>query len=273
LNASYLALTKIATTDDIRNTLNIVLLAIAYILQTVLVTVRRDLHHDGYTSISFDSLQDVSYGGNIWSAYTLVTYVLLPLAQHGIVHVDLRLEPKKSESVGLYKYNIYNILGRCHNGSYDMILIDFDSLQFFTSANITLQDYAISPILLAQPNAESACYFLFWQVLWMAYGLYFNYVYDPSIVCPVEDLTVCYFVTTLLQESLDIESNENPFKHFRDWIGSVALLELANIEKRLELSNGTWGSISKQVSRDLADTLSTLLTINNCIIAPTCSAK
>jgi hypothetical protein len=167
LSNSWNALKSLANAKERRAVCN-VLLACGFIRERCLVTVMKDLSSDELNFLPL-SLQNFRERTRVWSAFSeLVRNVLLPLANLGIVHHDLRCVPDGSSG-----FRIFNILGKSHkNGTIELRLIDYDSLALFTGdPSLPLQPHAVSsPVFVGL--CESPYVFLFWQVLWMAYVLW-----------------------------------------------------------------------------------------------------
>jgi hypothetical protein len=86
----------------------------------------------------------------------------MPTANWNIVHTDVRSDP--------YDWSICNVLSYWdeERKSYELALIDFESLIACGSAQNERQTYAISVRHMGYRGNPHL--FVSWQVLWMAYG-------------------------------------------------------------------------------------------------------
>jgi hypothetical protein len=168
LDESWTAFQKLDSSPE-KIVVSDVLLACAFIERRCLVTVMKDLsaQADQFQALSYDCFQDRQA---VWLGFcNLVRNVLLPMANVGIVHADIRCVPGSHS-----KFEVYNILGkRDSGGSIELKLIDFESLVIFSTALIQIpcHPHAIS-VGTFENDFRSPHEFVFWQVLWMTYVLW-----------------------------------------------------------------------------------------------------
>jgi hypothetical protein len=161
-----------------------VLLACAHVSRQCLVVVMKDLG-------AADKPDD-------WAGFSkLVRTALLPLAGLGVVHTDIRFDPKKRL--------FCNIVEDKHSGEWQ--IIDFESLVILRGAKAVrvLQKYAVSVPSFRQP--ASSFTFLHWQVLWVAYVLWASTTNQKFVEAKT-------FVETYSS------SDQGDFLQFNDWMGS-----------------------------------------------------
>jgi hypothetical protein len=155
--------------SDVKSMVSDVVLACSFISGHCLVLMMKNLSpkSDPFQDLSHDNFPDRPA---VWRAFCkLVQNVMLPMASLDIVHNDIRCVPK-----GRSGYRVYNILGkRDPDGAIELKLIDYDSLVVFDPClkQIPMQQHAVSTGWFF--SYRSAYEFLFWQVLWMAYVLWF----------------------------------------------------------------------------------------------------
>jgi hypothetical protein len=106
-----------------------------------------------------------------WLAFRELTQeVLIPLADVGIIHCDIRFDPNSGNicNVVSYEHTVQDAGPRCRK----LMVIDFESLiEYISATNETVEEYcAISPKEVEGKGGRSTYAFLFWQVLWVAYG-------------------------------------------------------------------------------------------------------
>jgi hypothetical protein len=155
--------------SDVKCMVSDVVLACSFISGHCLVIVMKNLspQADPFKVLSHNNFPDRPA---VWRAFCkLVQNVMLPMASLDIVHNDIRCVPGDKSM-----YRVYNILGkRDPDGANELKLIDYDSLIVFDSClnQIPMQQHAVSTGWFF--SYRSAYEFLFWQVLWMAYVLWF----------------------------------------------------------------------------------------------------
>jgi hypothetical protein len=178
-------------------------------VETLLSTVMKDLSHVGKESDDMLSPHPKSSAGSTlsgfdtpllrWEAFSkLVRSVLLPMADVGVVHADIRLDPME--------WSLCNMIvdERAHPSG-EFRLIDLESLVVFRYARSrgVSQEYAIS--INHFGDSSSAHEFVFWQILWVAY-----------VWCPMtssDNLRTSWgFVYSFLK------SDDEQFREFRNWI-------------------------------------------------------
>jgi hypothetical protein len=179
----WAALKRIESKESAKAAIAPVMLACAYVSQRCLVVVMKNLG-------SSNKLLD-------WAGFSqLVKTALLPLAQFGVVHTDIRFDPEKRRFA--------NIVADSQTGEWRMI--DFESLIIFRGASGSQaeQDYAVGSTSF--PDSASAYTFLHWQVLWVAYVLW-ACVANQSVVS----------ATLFLQQYNP--SEQSVFSEFNRWMG------------------------------------------------------
>jgi hypothetical protein len=145
-----------------------VLLACALVGGICLVIVMKDLSPpvDQFYPISHTTFPDRN---KVWEGYcSLVDKALLPLANLGLVHNDIRCAPHRDS-----RYSIYNILGKWNcREKIDLGLIDYESITLAVSPLGMLRDHEYAVSTNNFPDRfRSAHKILFWQVLWMCFKL------------------------------------------------------------------------------------------------------
>jgi hypothetical protein len=148
----------------LRKRIGVALLACIMISEGCLMVVMKNLeppplNDDRFRFTGFSSPHDC------WNAFCeLVKEVLLPMANGGIVHVDVRFHPLTRDIRNVVSYDT-------GLGSRKLMVIDFESLLCYkiNAKKSTEQTYAISPKQIAEAKGSIHA-FLFWQVLWVAYG-------------------------------------------------------------------------------------------------------
>jgi hypothetical protein len=123
-----------------------------------------------------------------WQAFSrLVQKVLLPMADENVVHTDVRFSPKD--------WKICNVLSfwDVTLNSREFALIDFESLVVYNEGGDEKQEYAIS---LGHLGSSGTAYlFLFWQVLWVAYGWWETSVKVDASIFVENFFNVAYLVS------------------------------------------------------------------------------
>jgi hypothetical protein len=133
-------------------------------------TVMQDLRDDGFVALDHQKVRRDGKLPELWTAFCgLVESLLLPMAHHNVVHVDIRSTARTT----------YNILCRyCSSNEIELRLIDFDSLtpcDWISSDSPTRQDHSVHwdnmrPDDRKRVPSESAPFrHLFWQILWIAF--------------------------------------------------------------------------------------------------------
>jgi hypothetical protein len=168
---NWLALMKVASsgTPTLKDTLSKVLLACAFVNGRCMVTVMNMVSR--LVDESQRSSSAVHLTGSFhtpllrWEAFRrMAKNTLLPLAELGVVHNDIRYDPEM--------LCFSNIIVDTNE---EFRMIDFESLVMLDDENDDespdppMQEYAIS---LRQCFFKSAYEFVFWQVLWVAYAWY-----------------------------------------------------------------------------------------------------
>jgi hypothetical protein len=151
-----------AEMKTLRKRIGIALLACIMISEGCLMIVMKNLEpppqDERFQFTGFSSPQ------HRWLAFgDLVKDVLLPMTNAGIVHTDICFDPLTGDICNVISYNA----GLVHK----LTVIDFESLLCYRRNAIKSkgQSYAISPQLVATTGG-SIYEYLFWQVLWVAYG-------------------------------------------------------------------------------------------------------
>jgi hypothetical protein len=189
--------------DILKGALTNVLLACAFANCLCLVTVMRMVSRINNAVASrgaFDTRL------RCWKAFErLVRSTLLPMADIGVVHNDIRFNPGT-----LCLSNI--IL----DNSEEFRMIDFESLVILSNASsdLPLQDYAIS---LRHRRFRSAHEFVLWQALWAAYAWY------PRSQSEVTDTAATFIY----------EFSTQRFANFSNWIQNNSQNGSATINENL----------------------------------------
>jgi hypothetical protein len=204
LRACWKALDELAQSPG-KDVVSDVLLACAFIEPLVLITVMKHLKPEKHPlALSHDNFPDRE---EVWKAFdVLVQSVLLPLANAGIVHNDIRCVPDGSS-----KYNICNVLAkRKSDGVLELKLIDYDSLVMVKHVDdsIPIQPHAVSICSFRGPFL-SAHEFVFWQVLWMAYVLWLPM--DGGSKPAIEGIHILF-------DHLFRGADDICLKGFKDWL-------------------------------------------------------
>jgi hypothetical protein len=216
-SVSWQVLARLASGNSkLKQELSKVLLAFMCIPPRWHVTVMRNLSQQ---VPSFHLLSHTRFPRSpaLWAAFTeLVENVLLPMADIGIVHTDIRFSHKHNTT--------YNILGsRKSDDTIVLRLIDLESLVNY-DASLTSgkpRGYAVSP---GHFSAVVPHEFLFWQVLWMAYV----WIPPRGIGFPVEARD---FID-------DLFSGTSEFSRFKGWVGSMNMQSLWQLGRRARRNDG-----------------------------------
>jgi hypothetical protein len=214
-------------TPQLKAELSKIVLACAFASRKCMVTVMKMLscwHNESQRNscvLSFPSPFDTPL--LCWEAFSkLVKCVLLPLANIGIVHTDIRFDPRKE--------SVCNIVVDAGLPS-ELRMIDFESLVILNDVKkYESQDYAISLGHLRASYSPEA--FVFWQVLWMAYVWCPNTAPDSLVIA--WDFVDLFF------------SDQAEFGKFTKWIED-------NSKDGLRRINNT--STKQKDSRVILDTL------------------
>jgi hypothetical protein len=196
-----------------------VLLACACIPRLVLITVMKNLspRSDPFQALSHKNFPDQHA---VWKAFCmLVRNVLLPLANVGVVHNDIRCVSDSSS-----KYEVYNILGKLKSdGDLELKLIDYESLVVFDAClpAIRMQRHAISVDAFGIVS-RSAYKFLFWQILWMAYALWY-----PRVGSKNPDIRAIDLIDKLFC------ADETSLQGFRDFLNPNRMALLGGSEENI----------------------------------------
>jgi hypothetical protein len=154
---NWAALNCIAGSGIVKDTLANILLACAFVNSLCLVTVMRMVT----PGLAVGPPDAFDTHRRCWEAFRRLTIsTLLPMADIGVVHNDIRYDPET-----LCFSNI--IL----DDNEEFRMIDFESLVILSNeaSDLPLQDHAIS---LMHRLFRSAHEFVLWQVLWAAYVWY-----------------------------------------------------------------------------------------------------
>jgi hypothetical protein len=218
LQTSWKALHAVASSSE-KGAVSDVLLACALIPPLLLVTVMKNLqpNDDPFQPLSHKNFPDQHA---VWKAFCmLVRNVLLPLANVGVVHNDIRCVSDSSS-----KYEVYNVLGRLKSdGDLELKLIDYESLVVFDAClpAIRMQRHAISVDTFGIVS-RSAYKFLFWQILWMAYALWY-----PRVGSKNTDIRAIDLVDTLFR------ADETSLQGFRDFLNPIRMALLGGNEENI----------------------------------------
>jgi hypothetical protein len=172
-------------TGELKLALANVLLACAFVNGLCIVTVMKMVSHldnsqRNSSVVCAPSVFDTPLLR--WEAFKRLTIsTLLPMADVGVVHNDIRYDPEK--------LCFCNIIA---DSKAEFRLIDFESLVILSngSSDLPLQKYAISLRLLRFGSAHE---FVLWQVLWVSYVWYPRKDSDVT-------LTAVKFVLRLLKQ-------------------------------------------------------------------------
>jgi hypothetical protein len=148
--------------EDLKSQIGKVLLGCRYLGDRCGVMVMKDLSPSGEDP-PFDGFENPHAR---WEAFSrLVKNILFPMACVGVVHTDIRFDPANGR--------ICNVLPtRNENGTpCELSPIDFESLAIYADVPGNMQKYAIS-IGHLDNFSEPAHMFLFWQIVWVAYGFW-----------------------------------------------------------------------------------------------------
>jgi hypothetical protein len=153
-DSSWIAISYLSHDESLKTEMAKVLLAGAAI-GPCLVLVMKDLSKSQGPSSKQKRLER-------WKAFSqLVMKVLLPMAHRNVVHTDVRFSSKRGDICNVLSFWDATLNSR------EFALIDFESLQVYREGSDVRQEYAIS---LGHVASGTSYLFLFWQVLWVAYG-------------------------------------------------------------------------------------------------------
>jgi hypothetical protein len=156
---------------DIKGEIGKVLIAAAADGRGTLVTVMLDLSQSlypesqpssasaraGFKVLNHREILDSGKVCALWDAFQkLVEKVLLPMANCGVIHMDIRPGWEKT----------YNVLHRETDVGMELRLIDFESLTVPNLESVRNDPAICCRDIQGRPSAHS---YLWWQILWMAF--------------------------------------------------------------------------------------------------------
>jgi hypothetical protein len=162
---------------ELKKELSKVLLGFCHTGESVsLVTIMKDLRagEQKFQMLEHKKIRRDGKLPQLWSAFcVLVKSLLLPMANIGVIHLDIRSDAVMTHNILLHENqsSVYD-----NQALFELRLIDFDSVVFRGSTSGTRQPYGIYwkdlRFTIVGNEWESSHRYLFWQVLWIAYTWY-----------------------------------------------------------------------------------------------------